>query len=262
MAVANLSGVGLPPIAVAAGATTPDPGGTAAAGTLGWSSVLGAAVQWDGIAWRAMTTGGLQVLPQTTTVEVNLSTTGRRSGKFTIAGSGLAIGTNIVITQAAGPYTGKGTLADEAEMDTVSVRGVVTDASTITCYWTSRTRVRGNFKFTYFFGGAQNPRGIQAFVAGAPGSSEVVGGEIAPYALNASAAASSAKAGTAATASTVITIKKDGATMGTITFGAGSSTGTISISSPSITQGQLVTFEAPATADATLANLFIFLGGV
>jgi D-alanine-D-alanine ligase-like ATP-grasp enzyme len=51
--------------------------------------------------------------------------------------------------QAAGPYTGKGTLADEAEMDMVSVKAYVADATTIQCFWQAPQAVIGNFKFNY-----------------------------------------------------------------------------------------------------------------
>lgn len=44
----NLSPIGLPVLAVATGATTPDPGYPAMA----WSSTLGAAVQWTGSSWQ------------------------------------------------------------------------------------------------------------------------------------------------------------------------------------------------------------------
>lgn len=81
-------------------------------------------------------------------VEVNLGSA-KHGGKFTISGSGMTAGKPVLISQASGPYTGKGTRADEAEMDQVSVTAKVTDATTITAYWTSARRVRGNFKFNY-----------------------------------------------------------------------------------------------------------------
>lgn len=87
------------------------------------------------------------------TVEKNLGSNPRRSGKFTITGlSGLTIGKPVNIFQAVAPYTGKGTLVDEAEMDGVSVSASVTATNTITAYWNSATRVRGNFKFNYLIG--------------------------------------------------------------------------------------------------------------
>jgi hypothetical protein len=54
-----------------------------------------------------------------TTVEVNLGGVGSESwrGKFTITDATITPTSKIVIQQAPGPYTGKGTRADEAEMD-------------------------------------------------------------------------------------------------------------------------------------------------
>ena len=89
-----------------------------------------------------------------TLVEVDLGTPARRSGKFTIAVSGQTVGKPVSITQASGPYTGKGFVgADEAEMDVVDVSASVTSATSITAFWRSRTRVRGNVKFIYSIGG-------------------------------------------------------------------------------------------------------------
>ena len=84
--------------------------------------------------------------------EINLGSFARRSGKFTIAGVGLTIGKPVTIFQAIGPYTGKGTLADEVEMDQILATGSVTSATVITCYWTTQYRVAGNIKFNYLIG--------------------------------------------------------------------------------------------------------------
>ena len=83
-----------------------------------------------------------------TTTEVNLGTS-KRSGSFTITSTNLVVGKQVLIYQATGPYTNKGTLADEAEMDFIGISGVVVNTTTIKCYWNSRTAVRGNFKFNY-----------------------------------------------------------------------------------------------------------------
>jgi len=86
-----------------------------------------------------------------TTVEVDLGTAARRAGRFTIAGAGLTVGKPVLINQANGPYTGKGTLVDEAEMDVIAVTGKVLDATTIECFWNAGHKgpVKGNFKFDY-----------------------------------------------------------------------------------------------------------------
>ena len=90
--------------------------------------------------------------PTLAVVEVSLASHPMRSGRFTISGAGLSTGKPVMIQQAVGPYTGKGTLADEAEMDQVHVTASVTNSSTITAYWTSPYLVRDNFKFQYFVG--------------------------------------------------------------------------------------------------------------
>lgn len=88
-----------------------------------------------------------------TVVEIDLGASGRRSGKFVIGGlSGLTVGKPVAMLQAPGPYAGKGTLSDEAEMDVVEAAASVTSASAITGFWRSRTRVRGAVKFNYQIG--------------------------------------------------------------------------------------------------------------
>lgn len=84
-----------------------------------------------------------------TTTEVNVGSTAKTGGKFTISGAGLTTGKPVLIQQAVGPYTGKGTMADEAEMDQLNVAASVTSSTTITAYWSSARRVKGNFKFNY-----------------------------------------------------------------------------------------------------------------
>ena len=111
----------------------------------------GITIHYDSAAsnWRSASSG------RTTFVEVekDLGSAALNSGRFTITGlSGLTIGKPVIISQAVGPYTGKGTLADEAEMDGVTVSASVTSATTITAYWNSARRVKGNFKFNYFVG--------------------------------------------------------------------------------------------------------------
>lgn len=86
------------------------------------------------------------------TVEQDLGF-GQMSGSFTFtAGSGLTVGKPVSLTQAVGPYTGKGDRADEAEMDRVTASGAVTSTTQITVYWQSQFPVSGNFKFNYFIG--------------------------------------------------------------------------------------------------------------
>lgn len=88
--------------------------------------------------------GGLTL----TTIEVDLGTT-KRTGKFNITSSGLTVGKPVLVVQANGPYTNKGTLSDEAEVDALTISGKVTSATNIECFWKSLTSVKGNFKFDY-----------------------------------------------------------------------------------------------------------------
>lgn len=64
-----------------------------------------------------------------------------------------------------------------------------------------------------------------------------------------------------ATASTVFTLKKNGTQVGTFTFAISGTTATISISDTSVAAGDLLTFHAPSSQDATLADIGFTLGG-
>lgn len=101
---------------------------------------------YNGSSWAWSKLGN----PPSTTIEVDLGSIPRSSGKFNITSSGLTEGKSVVIQQASGPYTGKGTRTDEAEMDSINVLGKVTSATNIECFWSSRNKVKKNFKFNYF----------------------------------------------------------------------------------------------------------------
>jgi hypothetical protein len=120
-----------------------------------------------------------------TTVEVNLGSTATFRGKFTITDAAISGTSKVLVWQAPGPYTGKGTRADEAEMQPVSVIVAEPGAGSAVVKWQTppmvvetfsmrvggqpasgivpgfkdpqalagpavrRGRVRGNVKFTY-----------------------------------------------------------------------------------------------------------------
>lgn len=88
-----------------------------------------------------------------TTVEVNLGATVKRSGRFEVAGVGMTVGAPVLMVQASGPYTGKGTRTDEAEMDQINVSAKVISATVIEAFWKSVGWVTGNVKFDYAVGG-------------------------------------------------------------------------------------------------------------
>lgn len=120
--------------------------------TSGGTPILKHCTSISPLTWSAVSTGG-GGSSSFTTVEVDLATTKpRNSGSFTITSSGMTTGKPVNIFKASGPYTGKGTLADEAEMDSIQVTGEVANATTIQCYWNSVTLVKGNHKFNYLIG--------------------------------------------------------------------------------------------------------------
>lgn len=84
------------------------------------------------------------------TVEINVGTMPRYSGRFDITGlSGLTPGKPARVFQIDGPYTGKGTLADEAQMDQLQVAASCISSTMIRCFWIATGAVAGNFKFGY-----------------------------------------------------------------------------------------------------------------
>jgi hypothetical protein len=91
--------------------------------------------------------------PVFTTVEKDLGVPARRAGRFLVTTSGLTSGKPVSIHKANGPYTGKGTRVDEAEMDEVVAQGKTISATQIEVFWQSRHGpIRGNVKFDYFVG--------------------------------------------------------------------------------------------------------------
>lgn len=114
------------------------------------SATTGFFINWRGVTIVESPPAGSTSF---TLVEKDLGSSARTAGNFTIGGlSGLTIGKPVNIFQAVGGYTGKGTRADEAEMDNVAVKASVTAADTITAYWNADGYVKGNFKFNYLIG--------------------------------------------------------------------------------------------------------------
>lgn len=88
--------------------------------------------------------------------EANLGSLPRYSGSFDITGlTNLTSGKPVHIWQASVAYTGKGSLADESEMDHVIARGYVLNATTIRVHWSvdrANGPVKGNVAFNYRIG--------------------------------------------------------------------------------------------------------------
>jgi len=83
-------------------------------------------------AWVALTGGGGGA--SGTTVEVDLGTP-KFTGKFTITDAAISATSKVQCWQAPGPYTGKGTLADEAMIQPVQVIAVAPATGSAVVYW-------------------------------------------------------------------------------------------------------------------------------
>jgi hypothetical protein len=70
-----------------------------------------------------------------TTIEQNLGSTATWRGKFTITDAAIIATSKILAWQASGPYTGKGTMADEAELQPVSVIAVEPGTGSAVLKW-------------------------------------------------------------------------------------------------------------------------------
>lgn len=99
---------------------------------------------------------------------------------------------------------------------------------------------------------------VGSWSAGVPSASQVLWRKVfaRPAVFAISMPGSKAVAGTAATASTVLSIKKNGTQFATITFAASGTTGTFACAAQtSFAAGDLLTIVAPASPDATLAEI-------
>lgn len=90
------------------------------------------------------------------TVEVDMGGEPKEAGTFDITGlSGLTAGKQVLISQAAAAYTGKGDLTDEAEFELATATAYVFDATTIRVYWRAGrdSHLAGNVKWNYAVSG-------------------------------------------------------------------------------------------------------------
>lgn len=85
-----------------------------------------------------------------TAYEADLGDEPALEGSFTLTDAAIEATSVVVVTQAPGPYTGKGTLADEAQMDPLwCVAWADTGAAVV--YWSTLGHgpVSGNVRFLY-----------------------------------------------------------------------------------------------------------------
>ncbi|PBB21131.1 DUF2793 domain-containing protein [Mesorhizobium sp. WSM4313] len=108
------------------------------------------------------------------------------------------------------------------------------------------------------------PYDVMMFCPGVTANSAVMTRIVVPRAVTfpSGLSGSYASATVAATAATTLTIKQNGASIGTINFALGATTATFTFASPVTTSaGDVITVTNQATADATLANISITLVG-
>lgn len=106
---------------------------------------------WNGAAWVSAGGGGAGLT--LSVFEQDMGNVAVYGGNFQITGlSGLTANKPVLVHQAPGPYTGKGTLQDEPEMDMVFATGYVVNATTIQVYWVVGPHlgpIAGKVKFLY-----------------------------------------------------------------------------------------------------------------
>jgi hypothetical protein len=113
-------------------------------------------------------------------------------------------------------------------------------------------------------GAVAAPAYVSGSWAGSPTASQVIERYIfaTPVTFPAGLTGSYGAAGTAATATASFTIAKNGSAIGTMAFAAGATSATFAMSTAtSFAGGDVLTIVAPATPDATLANLAWTLSG-
>jgi hypothetical protein len=111
---------------------------------------------------------------------------------------------------------------------------------------------------------AAQPFDLTAFYPGVPSASAIVTRVPVARAVTfpSALAGSIGKARVAATAQTVFDVQKNGASVGSITFAAAATSATFAAASAiTLAAGDILSIHAPATADATLADIGIVLAG-
>lgn len=81
---------------------------------------------------------------------VDLGTRPKRSGVFTITGSGFTPGSQVYVTMASSRPGSD--LYDSIEMDQIILTGIVTSSTTIQVNWGSKTWVKNQYTFNYWLG--------------------------------------------------------------------------------------------------------------
>lgn len=137
----------------------------------------------------------------------------------------------------------------------VSTPFTITSSSSIPVTLQMGASLTGSFDLT----GPSSVRGFEAFIAGNINSDETLMASIAPYTFEVNAANCVAAAITAPLTQIVFAIFRTVATIttqiGTITFNANETDGTVVFTDTAIARRSLVTIKAPSNPDATIADI-------
>ena len=139
----------------------------------------------------------------------------------------------------------------------IPLYAVVTGTSTVTSYTDERSYAPSALTAV----GTQ-PYDLLMYFPGVPTNNQVMGRIIIPRAITlpASLTGSYASSIVAATGATTLTIAKNGSSIGTVNFGAGSASATFTFASAvSFVAGNILTLTNQSTADATLAGVSVTL---
>lgn len=99
------------------------------------------------------------------------------------------------------------------------------------------------------------PADFSVFVSGAPTDSELLLRLEAAFAFTLSNSGHVGSSGVSATSSAVFTLKKNGSSIGTVSFSSSGSTASFSVTQTAFASGDILTLYAPSSADITLADL-------
>lgn len=102
---------------------------------------------------------------------------------------------------------------------------------------------------------------VAVFIQGTPQSNEVLARYDVTNALTLSASLSRSSSGVASTGVSVFKIYNGASQVGTLTFGASSTTGAFAISTPAFIAGNVLIVYAPLVPDATLGDVSLTLVG-
>jgi hypothetical protein len=122
----------------------------------------------------------------------------------------------------------------------------------------------GLYSFGSITAASTAPYDLGCSIIGSPTASEIVMRFVATRAVDflAAIAGSQGSAGTAATAQTDFDLQKNGASVGTVRFAAAGTTASfIAASAIALVAGDVLSLVAPASPDATLANISITFAG-